>query len=163
MTKRAFALILAATAGMSLSACGGNEPVPDRPAEMSSGAPGTSPLPDYPPVPTPEALNGRVAWGFDPAVPVGEKAAFVQGAEDDPALVEQVVAAAVENNAEVVVTSIDDLGAGSLAAGATLSIGGQPNPTTLIFVAEDGEWKLSRENACTIAELAGLTSASCAA
>lgn len=94
-------------------------------------------------------------------MPLGEKVRFVQGASDDPALIDQVVAAAVANSASAEVTSVDDLGDGTVNAGAILTIGGQPNPTSLTFVAEDGVWKLSRENACTIVDLAGLTTPAC--
>lgn len=117
----------------------------------------------YPPVPSTAELNEELKRGFDPAVPSEEKAVFIQGAEDDPSLIEQVVAAAVKNDAIVQITGVDDLGDGTLSAGATLTIGGQPNPTTMIFVAENGMWKLSRDNACALVGLAGLTSAACPA
>lgn len=117
----------------------------------------------YPPVPSAADLNEELKRGFDPAVPSAEKAVFIQAAEDDPSLIEHVVSAAVTNDAIVEITGVDDLGDGTLSAGATLTIGGQPNPTTMIFVAENGVWKLSRDNACALVGLAGLTSAACPA
>lgn len=119
--------------------------------------------PSYPPVPTPEDLNAEVTRGLDPAVPLEQKVMFVQGAEDDPALIGQVVDAAVVNDATVEITSIDDLGDGSLNAGATVTIAGEPNPGSMRFVAEDGVWKLSREDACSLVGLAGLTTTACPA
>lgn len=115
----------------------------------------------YPEVPTPEELNSALARGLDPAVPVEEKASLIQGAEQDPELINQVAAAAVANNAVIEIISIDDLGDGTLSAGTTLTINGQTNPGAFTFVAEDGVWKLSKDNACTLVQLAQLTSPAC--
>lgn len=154
-------LILLVTSAAALSvgcSSGGTGPTPPPVSVVTSDS-----EPAYPPVPTTESLNEELARGFDPAVPIDEKAAFVQGADEDPGLIDQVVAAAVANSASVEITSVDDLGDGTLSAGATLYIGGQPNPGTMIFVAEDGVWKLSRGNACAIVGFAGLTTPACPA
>lgn len=144
----------------ALSACG--QPEPATPVAVVE--PGELPIDsDYPPVPTPEQLNTELLRGLDPAVPTAEKSAFVQGAEEDPALIEEVVAAIAANNAVVEITSIDDLGDGTLNVGTTLTVSGTPNPGTMTFVAEDQVWKLSRDNACAIVSLAGLASAACPA
>lgn len=116
---------------------------------------------DYPPVPTPQELNTELLRGLDPAVPVEEKAQLIQGAEADPELINQVAAAAVQNGAQIEITSVDDLGDGTLNAGATLTINGQANPGSFTFVAEDGVWKLSKDNACGLVQLAQLTSPAC--
>lgn len=122
----------------------------------------TPPAGDLPPVPTPEELNTELLRGLDPAVPVEEKAQLIQGAEADPELINQVAAAAVQNGAQIQITSVDDLGDGTLNAGATLTINGQANPGSFVFVAEDGVWKLSKDNACGLVQLAQLTSPACA-
>ncbi|MDJ0391839.1 hypothetical protein QMK17_00655 [Rhodococcus sp. G-MC3] len=156
--KFGISMLLAASAVGLVVSCSfaGTEPVPPTPPVVTTEAD-----PAYPPLPTVAELNEALRRGFDPAVPIDEKAAFVQGAEEDQGLIDQVVAAAVANSASVEITSVDDLGDGSLNAGATLSIGGQPNPGTMIFVAEDGVWKLSRDNACAFVDLAGLTTPAC--
>ncbi|MCZ4078559.1 hypothetical protein O1W68_11455 [Rhodococcus sp. H36-A4] len=157
LTIGPFFLAAAVTALVSGCSDGGDGESPSAP---STAIPTAS---AYPPVPSAADLNEELKRGFDPAVPSAEKAVFVQGAEEDPALIEQVVTAAVTNDAIVEITGVDDLGDGTLSAGATLTIGGQPNPTTMIFVAENGVWKLSRDNACALVGLAGLTSAACPA
>ena len=80
-------------------------------APTSEAAP-VEPSGDYPPVPTAEALNEELMRGLDPAVPVEEKAMLIQGAEEDPELINQVAAAAVQNGAQIEITSVDDLGDG---------------------------------------------------
>nr|WP_296770502.1 hypothetical protein [Rhodococcus sp. (in: high G+C Gram-positive bacteria)] len=155
------ALVLLATSAAAISvgcSSGGTDPNTPPVSVVTS-----DPVSNYPPVPTTESLNAELTRGFDPAVPIDEKAAFVQGADEDPGLIDQVVAAAVANSASVEITGVDDLGDGTLSAGATLYIGGQPNPGTMIFVAEDGVWKLSRANACAIVGFAGLTTPACPA
>ncbi|SNT22059.1 hypothetical protein [Rhodococcoides kyotonense] len=158
---------VAIAAALTMTACssdegGGNETTTTAASATTSASAAPEANSDYPPVPTAEELNERLARGLDPAVPVEEKAQLIQGAEADPELINQVAAAAVQNGAQIVITSVDDLGDGTLNAGATLTIGGQANPGNFTFVAEDGVWKLSKENACSFVQLAQLTSPACA-
>ncbi|ORI12042.1 hypothetical protein BJD99_16035 [Rhodococcus sp. 1163] len=157
LTIGPFVLVAAVTALVCGCSDGGDDKSPSAPSVVIPTASA------YPPVPSAADLNEELKRGFDPAVPSAEKAVFIQGAEEDPSLIDQVVSAAVTNDATVEITGVDDLGDGTLNAGATLTIGGQPNPTTMIFVAENGVWKLSRDNACALVGLAGLTSAACPA
>ncbi|MEU3472412.1 MULTISPECIES: hypothetical protein [Rhodococcus] len=156
---------IAIAAALTMTACssgGDEEPTTTTTAATTSA----SVAPDagaYPPVPTVEELNGQLARGLDPNVPVEEKAALIQGASADPELINQVAAAAVANNAQIEITSIDDLGTGVLNAGITITLNGQANPGTFQFVPEDGVWKLSKDNACGIVSLAQLTSPACPA
>ncbi|AJW38748.1 MULTISPECIES: hypothetical protein [Nocardiaceae] len=156
---------IAIAAALTMTACsseGGDEPTATTTAVTTSAVA----APDagaYPPVPTVEELNAELARGLDPNVPVEEKAALIQGASADPDLINQVAAAAVANNAQIEITSIDDLGTGVLNAGITITLNGQANPGTFQFVPEDGVWKLSKENACGIVSLAQLTSPACPA
>lgn len=161
MNTRISAVLLAVSVTALVAGCSSGE---EEPAPQTSSPVATSDVVSvYPPVPTPEALNAELERGFDPAVPLQEKTTFIQGAQEDPTIVDQVVAAALANDATIEITSVDDLGDGTLSAGATLSVGGQDNPATMIFVAEEGVWKLSRDNACAIVGLAGLTTPVCPA
>ena len=156
---------IAIAAALTMTACSSDEG--DTTATTTTAATTTASTPTenaaYPPVPTVEELNGQLARGLDPNVPVEEKAALIQGASEDPELINQVAAAAVANNAQIEITSIDDLGTGVLNAGITITLNGQANPGTFQFVPEDGVWKLSKENACGIVALAQLTSPACPA
>ncbi|RMB78642.1 hypothetical protein AYK61_02150 [Rhodococcus sp. SBT000017] len=164
-TRRAMVAGIAIAAALTMTACSSDEG--DTTATTTTAATTTASTPTenaaYPPVPTVEELNGQLARGLDPNVPVEEKAALIQGASEDPELINQVAAAAVANNAQIEITSIDDLGTGVLNAGITITLNGQANPGTFQFVPEDGVWKLSKDNACGIVSLAQLTSPACPA
>lgn len=164
-TSKAMVAGIAIAAAFTMTACGSDDEG-KTPTTTTSAASSASAAPDasgdYPPVPSPEELNTELLRGLDPAVPVEEKAQLIQGAEADPDLINQVAAAAVANGADIQITSVDDLGDGTLNAGATLTINGQANPGNFTFVAEDGKWKLSKDNACGLVQLAQLTSPACA-
>ncbi|WP_258195479.1 hypothetical protein [Rhodococcus sp. OK519] len=113
--------------------------------------------------PTSAELNANLSRAFDEAVPAAEKMTLVQGAQADPALIDRVVEAARVNKASALVTDVTDLGDGMVAATVVMTLDGQPAPESIInFVAEDGVWKLTQDNACGIVGLAGLTSPTCA-
>ncbi|MGA9872635.1 MAG: hypothetical protein WBQ44_16035 [Rhodococcus sp. (in: high G+C Gram-positive bacteria)] len=166
-TRKAMVAGVAIAAALTMTACSSDEGSDNGTASttssaMSSASAAPQASGDYPPVPSPEELNAELLRGLDPAVPVEEKAQLIQGAEADPELINQVAAAAVQNGADIQITSVDDLGDGTLNAGATLTINGQANPGSFVFVAEDGKWKLSKDNACGLVQLAQLTSPACA-
>lgn len=96
-------------------------------------------------------------------MPLEQKVQYVQGAEADPELINKVAEAARVNNAKIQVLDVTDLGDGTLSSNATIDLGGQVNPLQVAYVAEDGEWKLSKDNACAIVSLAQLTSPACTA
>jgi hypothetical protein len=73
---------------------------------------------------------------------------MVQGAEADPELPNRLAEAYKQSGATIVVTGVDDLG-GALQANANFTLGGQTNPVTVPFVAEDGKWKIEKTWACT--------------
>lgn len=166
-TRKAVVAGVAIAAALTMTACSSDEGDTDTETATSavttSAAESTEASADYPPVPTAEELNAELMRGLDPAVPTEEKAQLIQGAEEDPGLIDQVAAAAVQNNAQVEITSVDDLGDGTLNTGATVTLNGQANPSNFTFVAEDGVWKLSKANACGLVQLAGLTSPACPA
>lgn len=165
-TRKAMVAGIAIAAAFTMTACGSDDDGKTATTTTTAAASSASAAPeasgDYPPVPTPEELNAELLRGLDPAVPVEEKAQLIQGAEADPDLINQVAAAAVANGADIQLTSVDDLGDGTLNAGATLTINGQANPGNFTFVAEDGKWKLSKDNACGLVQLAQLSSPACA-
>ncbi|KAA0926048.1 hypothetical protein CH259_14850 [Rhodococcus sp. 05-2254-4] len=164
-TRRAMVAGIAIAGALTMTACssGGDEEPTATTTAVTTSAAAAPDAGAYPPVPTVEDLNAQLVRGLDPNVPVEEKAALIQGASEDPELINQVAAAAVANNAQIEITSIDDLGTGVLNAGITITLNGQANPGTFQFVPEDGVWKLSKDNACGIVSLAQLTSPACPA
>ncbi|WP_232433667.1 hypothetical protein [Rhodococcus sp. AW25M09] len=156
---------IAVAAALTMTACSSDDGDTTATTTTAVTTSAAAPAPDasYPPVPSVEQLNTELNRGLDPNVPVEEKAALIQGASEDPELINQVAAAAVANNAQIEITSVDDLGTGVLNAGITITLNGQANPGTFQFVPEDGVWKLSKENACGIVSLAQLTSPACPA
>lgn len=146
---------------LATAACSdGEKPPADPPSTSTTVTPSEPPIP----APTPTELNASLLRAFDESVPAAEKVTLVQGAEADPQLIDQVVAAAKANKAAAQVTDVTDLGDGTVAATVVMTLDGQPAPESIIinFVAEDGVWKLSQENACGFVSLAGLSSPACA-
>ncbi len=134
------------------------------PAEPGDPAPSsTTVTPQLVAAPTPAELNANLARAFDETVPAAEKITLVQGTQADPQLIDRVVEAAKVNKASAQVTDVTDLGDGTVAATVVMALDGQPAPESVMtFVAEDGVWKLSKDNACGIVSLAGLSSPACA-
>lgn len=118
-------------------------------------------------VPTAAELNALLVKGLDPAVPLEEKTALVEGSEQDPQLINQVAAAAKQFGAEVkVLDPVIDNGNGTASAQLQLTVNGevQQGGLAATFIpTEDGSWKLSKDTACTIVGMAQLTSPACPA
>ncbi|QCQ91484.1 hypothetical protein E7742_09705 [Rhodococcus sp. SGAir0479] len=157
---------VAIAAALTMSACsddsnddGGRTTVTQAPTTTAAeGANGTAPAP-----PTAADLNAALAKAFDDSVPLDQKVQLVQGAEADPELINQVTAAAKQNNATIEVQDVTPTGDDTVTAGVNLIINGQANPATVDFVAEDGVWKMSKTYACQLVQVAGLTSPACPA
>ena len=133
-----------------------------RRCDDDAASPTPAVTPAYPPLPTAQELNGNLALAFDETVPLDQKIGLVEGANEDPDLVNKVAAAAKANDATVNVINVVDQGGGVAAADIEVIVrGGPPNPSTVQFVAEDGRWKLTRENACGFVALAQLSSPLC--
>lgn len=147
--------------GVTLASAACSEPAgPVDPAPPTSAS---TPSPQLVAAPTPAELNANLARAFDATIPAADKVALVQGAQADPELIDRVVEAALANRASAEVTDVTDLGDGTVAATVVMTFDGQPAPESVItFVAEDGVWKVSKDNACGIVSLAGLTSPACA-
>lgn len=157
---RTAAIMVVCGAGLASTACseGGDSPTP--PPSTN-----TTVVPSQPPIaaPAPAELNANLARAFDESIPAAEKTALIQGAEADPQLIDQVVAAAKASKASAQVTDVTDLGDGTVAATVVMTVDGQPMPENIVnFVAEGGVWKLTHDNACGIVSVAGLTSPTCA-
>ncbi|MBM7415113.1 MULTISPECIES: hypothetical protein [Nocardiaceae] len=165
-TGRALVAGMAVAAALTMTACSSGEDGGTTDATTSaattSSAVAEAPS-DLPPVPTAEELNTRLQESLDPNVPLEQKVQYVQGAEADPELINKVAEAARVNNAKIQVLDVTDLGDGTLSSNATIDLGGQVNPLQVAYIAEDGEWKLSKDNACAIVSLAQLTSPACTA
>ena len=157
---------VAIAAALTMTACSsdeGTDTAATTTAAVTTTAEAAAPQGDLPPTPTAEELNANLQRGLDPAVPLEEKVGLVQGAELDPELITKVADAARANNATVSVEDVTDLGDGTLSANGTITVNGQANPLQVAFVAEDGVWKLSKDNACQIVSLAQIASPACPA
>ena len=116
----------------------------------------------FPPAPTPDQLNADLALAFDETVPIEQKLKLVQGADQDPELINKVAAAAKANNTVIDVVDVTDHGDGTATANITIAVGANPpNPGSVDFVYEDGTWKMSKTNACGFVQLAQLASPAC--
>ena len=147
-------------AALATAACSGPAEPGDSPSPPPSS---TTVTPQLVAAPTPAELNANLARAFDATVPAAEKVPLVQGAQADPQLIDRVVQAAMANKASAQVTDVTDLGDGTVAATVVMTFDGQPAPESIItFVAEDGVWKVSKDNACGIVSVAGLSSPACA-
>lgn len=162
--RTTIAAAVALTAALGLSGCGSDDGGSDSAEQTTTTvAATTTTAAAYPPVPTVEKLNADLAMAFDETVPLEQKIQLVQGAEQDPELINKVAAAAKANNAQIEVIDVVDGQDGTATAGINMVIGdAPPNPGTVMFVVEDGVWKMSKDNACGFVALAQLTSPACA-
>ncbi|MFX1757692.1 lipoprotein [Rhodococcus gordoniae] len=157
---------VALAAALTMSACssddGGSS---SETAKTSTTTTAAAPVADYPPVPSPEELNADLARAFDLNVPASEKTDLVQGAEEDPELINKVAQAANDAGVQVNVVDVTDNENGTITAGVEMALAGsnQPSFGTVDFVAEDGTWKVSKDYACSIViNMAQLQSPACA-
>lgn len=158
---------VAIAAALTMTACGSDDKT-DSPTTTSKSATATTSTTDVaaPKLPTSAELNGKVAQALDETVPAADKVNLVQGAEQDPELINQVAAAAKAAGAQVeILDPVTDTGSETAAASLNIVVNGQPLQQGLqaSFVYEDGVWKLSKTTACQIVGVAGLTSPACAA
>ncbi|GAA3189716.1 hypothetical protein GCM10020255_088090 [Rhodococcus baikonurensis] len=158
---------VAIAAALTMTACGSDDKT-DSPTTTSKSTTATTSTSDVaaPELPTSAELNGKVAQALDESVPAADKVNLVQGAEQDPELINQVAAAAKAAGAQVeILDPVTDTGSETAAASLNIVVNGQPLQQGLqaSFVYEDGVWKLSKTTACQIVGVAGLTSPACAA
>lgn len=164
-SSRALVAGMAIAAALTMSACSSDDNKADstssKPTATSSASSATQD-PNLPAIPTAEELNAQLQRAFDPAVPLADKIDMVQGAEQDPELINRVADAAKAAGIVVTVTNVTDLGSGQLNADATFLVNGQSNPAVVPFVAENGKWKVQKGWACQIVTTAQLQSPACA-
>ncbi|WP_305086947.1 hypothetical protein [Rhodococcus tibetensis] len=158
---------MAIATALTMSACGSDDPAPPSGTTTTASAT-TTPETSAPlELPTAAELNQLMERGLNPATPVEEKIAMVEGSEQDPNLFSQVAAAAQQSGAQVqVLDPVIDNGDGSASAQLQLTINGQVQQNNLpaTFVpGENGTWRLSKATACSIVAIAQLTSPACPA
>ncbi|NLU82933.1 hypothetical protein [Rhodococcus sp. HNM0569] len=162
---------VAVAAALTMSACssddGDSTESTSAEATTSAAEESTAAEGEIAELPTAAELNGLLAQGLDPNVPLEEKTSMVEGSEEDPELINQVAQAARDANVQVeVIDPVIDNGDGTASGQLQLSVNGEPQqggPAATFVPGENGEWKLSKVTACQIVSLAGLTSAACPA
>ncbi len=158
---------VALAAALTMSACSSDDggSSSETTAKTSTTTTAAAPAVDYPPVPTVEELNADLARAFDLSVPAAEKTDLVQGAEEDPELINMVAQAANDAGVQVNVVDVTDNENGTITAGVEMALAGSDQPSfgTVDFVAEDDTWKVSKDYACSIViNMAQLQSPACA-
>ncbi|GAA4823218.1 hypothetical protein [Tomitella cavernea] len=160
--RRPIAVIaVSAACAFTLSACGASEPA----ATPTTTAGGTT-IDDAGnalPAPTAAELQAQFATIIDPAVPAEQKAVLVEGGEDDPAAFDVLAQklAASPNATMTLSEPVTATGDATVSVPFTATFDGQQSQGDATFVAEDGIWKLSHENACAVLRLMAITSAAC--
>ncbi|WP_306365564.1 hypothetical protein [Nocardia sp. CC227C] len=129
------------TSALGLSACAGEG--------ESVGPPRTTTVLNLPPTPTSQVLNSDLQKALDPTVPNEGKFDLLQGVQADPELPGRLAHAFRQNNATITVTSVADLGYGTITAQAQASLNnGESQQVVVPFVAEGGKWKIQLEWVC---------------
>ncbi|MEV0948162.1 hypothetical protein [Rhodococcus sp. NPDC049939] len=159
-TRKTTVAAVAIAAALTLAACGSNESPEASPTTTTTTTTETAAAIA---LPTAAELNALLEKGLDPATPLDEKIAMVQGSEQDPNLFDQVAAAAQQAGATVqVLDPVIDNGNGEATAQLQLTINDQTIDSQAVFVpGPNGTWQLSTQTACQIVDVAQLTSPAC--
>ncbi|MCU1644248.1 MAG: Serine-type D-Ala-D-Ala carboxypeptidase [Nocardia sp.] len=160
-TGRIAVAALAVVTVLGLSACGSDDKKDSaKPVKTSTSQ--TAAAQTFPPAPTAADLNSELQKVLDPSIPDTEKLDLMQGMQADPGLPTRIIDAYKQNNATITVTSVTDLGNGTLTADAQAAInGGAPQQAVVPFVVEDGKWKVQKEWICNILTLGNQSSPAC--
>lgn len=153
---------VAIAAALTMTACGSDGGDSDKTTSAKPTTTTSAAAPSEVVLPTSAELNGKVAQALDESVPAADKVNLVQGAEQDPELINRVADAAKAAGIVVTVINVTDLGSGQLNADATFLVNGQSNPAVVPFIAENGKWKVQKGWACQIVTTAQLQSPACA-
>ncbi|WP_225726441.1 MULTISPECIES: hypothetical protein [unclassified Nocardia] len=131
--------------------------------DKATGVAPTTPAPPNLDTPTVQQLNDRISKAFDSSIDNKEKISWIQAAEQDPYLVQNLVEAAKKNKVKVTVTKVNPPQDGKLKADADVTIDGKPleGGSFIEFIAEGKEWKVSHVFACNIVKTAKIESAAC--
>ncbi|MHC9581838.1 hypothetical protein ACQXZW_04975 [Corynebacterium diphtheriae] len=143
-----------AAAVISLAACSvdSSDPKTSKSATSSEASSAAEAAPAE--LPTAEELNAILAVATDPAAPVEQKVATVQGGETAPELFETMTASKQESGAnfQVVPPILPGYTPNSVLATVNFTLPGkEAQPAENVeFIYENGTWKLSQSWACTL-------------
>ncbi len=160
-TGRALVAAAALTMALGMTACSsgddtGNGGKSTTAAEQSANAA---------PLPTADELNEALKSALSGEGDESEHAEWLEGAEDDPDLIPNLVTSAKESGAEIDLTDVTDTGTvdgkATAQASGTWTINGQENPLTVPLIYLDGHWKVSKEWTCTMLQANNMTSPIC--
>lgn len=170
-SKPVFAAV-ALAAALTLTACGSSGDsgaAKTTTSATSATSAAAEPTSATPPMPTVEELNSKLQMALNPAVPVEEKAALVQGLEADPTLLQQLSDKVAQAEADGLVSNIQVVGpltpltAEQMSVPFTMDFGGQQQTSAVDIVVDGDEWKLAQSSICNLATLLEITSPACAA
>lgn len=150
------ATIAAVTLSLSLAACSGDAetdmtPTTTAEQETSQEAAPAAPAAE---LPSAEELNGVLQRAADPNLPIEERMLTVQGGETVPELFDVMSQSQLESGAQfqVVDPVLADFEPNQVLAPVNLTAP-DTEPTLIndvMFVHEDGHWKLSQQWACNL-------------
>ncbi|MBP3087945.1 hypothetical protein EML15_02075 [Corynebacterium sp. sy017] len=153
--SKVFIATIAASMALTLGACAqdNDKATNTKTSEKSdSSAAGSAVVPEQ--MPTVEQLNAILATATDPAATIEQKTATVQGGETAPELFDTMARLKEESGAnfQVVDPILPNAEPNSVLTTLSLTYPDQEPQTVenVIFVYEDGVWKISQDWACTL-------------
>lgn len=149
-TTKTMAIVTAAAAALTLSACSNDDKDSSGSKETTSAARTTAAAT----LPTAADLNTVLTTATDPAAPVEAKIRTVQGGQSAPELFETMTRSKQESGAnfQVVDPILPGYTPNSVLATVSFSVPGNENrkADNVEFIFEDNVWKLSQTWACTL-------------
>ena len=141
-TTKTMAIVTAAAAALTLSACSNDDKDSSGSKETTSAARTTAAAAT---LPTAADLNTVLTTATDPAAPVEAKIRTVQGGQSAPELFETMTRSKQESGANFQVVD-------PILATVSFSVPGNENrkADNVEFIFEDNVWKLSQTWACTL-------------
>ena len=150
-TTKTMAIVTAAAAALTLSACSNDDKDSSGSKETTSAARTTAAAAT---LPTAADLNTVLTTATDPAAPVEAKIRTVQGGQSAPELFETMTRSKQESGAnfQVVAPILPGYTPNSVLATVSFSVPGNENrkADNVEFIFEDNVWKLSQTWACTL-------------
>ena len=150
-TTKTMAIVTAAAAALTLSACSNDDKDSSGSKETTSAARTTAAAAT---LPTAADLNTVLTTATDPAAPVEAKIRTVQGGQSAPELFETMTRSKQESGAnfQVVDPILPGYTPNSVLATVSFSVPGNENrkADNVEFIFEDNVWKLSQTWACTL-------------
>ncbi|KAB3520805.1 hypothetical protein GC425_06025 [Corynebacterium sp. zg254] len=146
--KKAFAVSVALTTGLTLAACGSDD---DSKSDNTSSS--AAPSSESIPAPTTEELTNVLHRAVDPELPTEEKAATVVGGETAPEIFDSLTHMRAESGAEMrVVDPVLQIIPTQAQATVELTLPEQEPViiSDVLFVYDAEQWKLDQRWACTL-------------